>query len=61
VAILTQPFMPQASARILDQLAVAGDRRAFDALTDADALVGGTPLPAPQGVFPRHIEAEAAG
>jgi methionyl-tRNA synthetase len=61
VAVLTQPFMPDASAKILDQLAVPADRRTFTALTPADALVGGTPLPAPQGVFPRLVvEGEGA-
>jgi methionyl-tRNA synthetase len=56
IAMLTQPFMPDASAAILDQVAVAADKRNF---ADLDAmLVAGTPLPAPQGVFPRHIETE---
>jgi methionyl-tRNA synthetase len=61
VAILTQPFMPDASARILDQLAVSADRRAFDAVSDADRLVPGTPLPKPEGVFPRLVEGPADG
>lgn len=56
VAILTQPFMPDASAEILDQVAVAETARSF---ADFDAaLVAGTPLPAPHGVFPRHVETE---
>jgi methionyl-tRNA synthetase len=54
VAILTQPLMPGASARILDLLAVPADGRDFDAL--ATALVPQTPLPPPQGVFPRFVE-----
>ncbi len=58
VAMLTQPFMPDASAVILDQVAVAADKRSF---ADLDAvLVAGTPLPAPQGVFPRHVDTEEA-
>ncbi|MGE0719269.1 MAG: methionine--tRNA ligase [Alphaproteobacteria bacterium] len=62
LAILTQPFMPQASARILDQLGVPADRRRFTDLTGTSALVAGTPLPKPEGVFPRHVEAaEAVG
>lgn len=56
VAILTQPFMPDASAAILDQ--VAATERGFEAL-DA-SLKPGTPLPAPKGVFPRHEAEEAA-
>ncbi|MDJ0950511.1 MAG: methionine--tRNA ligase [Alphaproteobacteria bacterium] len=59
IAILTQPFMPDASARILDQLAVPEDRRAFAALGGEGALTQNTPLPKPEGVFPRYVEAEA--
>ena len=58
LAILTQPYMPDASARLLDLLAVPAGRRDFAAF-DA-ALVVGTALPAPAGVFPRHVEPEAA-
>ena len=59
LAILMQPVMPQAMAKMLDQLAVAEDARSFDRIADADALVPGTALPAPQGVFPRYVEPEA--
>jgi methionyl-tRNA synthetase len=41
--------------KILDQLAVAPDARDFTAL--AHALQPGTPLPKPEGVFPRYVEA----
>ncbi len=56
IAILTQPFMPDSSARLLDLLAVPPDSRSFDDLEKA--LVAGTPLPKPQGVFPRYVEKE---
>ena len=56
VAILTQPFMPDASAKILDQVAAPRDARDFTAL--AHPLAAGTPLPPPHGVFPRHVETE---
>lgn len=56
IAILTQPFMPHASSRLLDLVAVAEDRRTFADLEHS--LVGGTPLPKPEGVFPRYVEAE---
>jgi len=56
IAILTQPFMPDASAAILDQVAAPAEARSFAAL--ATALVPGTPLPKPEGVFPRHVEEE---
>jgi methionyl-tRNA synthetase len=62
LAILTQPVMPEASARILDLLAVPADARGFDRLgSGTEGLVPGTPLPPPQGVFPRHVEAEGQG
>jgi methionyl-tRNA synthetase len=59
VALLTQPFMPGASGRVLDQLGVGGDARTFAAWGEAHALVPGTPLPPPQGVFPRIAAEEA--
>ncbi|MEK0081954.1 methionine--tRNA ligase [Benzoatithermus flavus] len=62
LATLTQPFMPGASAKLLDLLAVPVADRAFTALGPEGAkLVPGTVLPAPSGVFPRYVEpAEAA-
>ncbi len=57
IALLTQAFMPDASAKLLDLLAVPADKRR---LADFEAaLSGGTLLPAPQGVFPRYVENEA--
>jgi len=56
LAILIQPFMPDAMSKLLDQLAVPADERNFAALTQEHALKPGTPLPAPQGVFPRYVE-----
>ncbi len=55
VAILLQPIMPDSMARLLDQLAVAPALRDFAALFKP--LEAGTPLPAPQGIFPRFVEA----
>ncbi|CAK0743019.1 Methionine--tRNA ligase [uncultured Gammaproteobacteria bacterium] len=60
LAILTQPFMPDASNRILDQLAVPAEARGFEQLDSAFVLTGGVPLPAPQGVFPRYVEPKLA-
>jgi methionyl-tRNA synthetase len=54
VATLLQPFMPEKTAAMLDQLGVPADGRGFDAL--AHALPAGTALPPPQGVFPRFVE-----
>lgn len=52
-AILAQPITPRAAGRILDQLAVPEDARGFDRLGEAGRLRAGTPLPKPEGVFPR--------
>lgn len=59
LAILLQPFMPGSAAKLLDLLAVPADARSFAQLGDASALVSGTVLPPPQGVFPRHVDTEA--
>jgi methionyl-tRNA synthetase len=63
VAIFLQPVIPQAASAILDQLAVAKDKRLFSHAYNFDfaktgrlndfSLVPGTPLPPPSGVFPR--------
>jgi methionyl-tRNA synthetase len=57
VATLLQPVMPESMARMLDQLGVAADARAFAGLVVP--LVDGQVLPAPQGVFPRYVEPAA--
>jgi methionyl-tRNA synthetase len=57
LALLTQAFMPEASARILDQLAVGEDARSFASYREGPAgLSPGTALPKPVGVFPRFAE-----
>jgi methionyl-tRNA synthetase len=56
-ATLLQPFMPESMGRMLDQLGVPQDARSFAAL--AMPLQAGIVLPAPQGVFPRHVEQAA--
>ncbi len=55
LAILAQPVMPGAGAKMLAQLAVADDARTFAHLTPDHALEPGTPLPKPEGVFPRFV------
>ena len=47
---------PDLREQLLDQLAVPAGQRDFAALTQEHALKSGTPLPAPQGVFPRYVE-----
>ena len=56
LAILAQPFVPDAAANLLDQLAVAPDRRQFIHLGDDHRLAVGTALPKPEGVFPRFTD-----
>lgn len=61
IAIMLQPFCPGASAKLLDQLAVPENERSFAHLTADYALKPGTPLPKPEGVFPRiQLKEEAA-
>jgi methionyl-tRNA synthetase len=57
LAILTQPFIPGAACKLLDQLAIPDAARRFAAL-DATPLVPGTRLPKPEGIFPRFVEAK---
>jgi methionyl-tRNA synthetase len=57
LAILIQPFMPDAMSKLLDQLAVPDDQRTFKYI-DHD-LEPGTALPAPTGIFPRYMEGTA--
>jgi len=59
LAILCQPVMPDSMAKMLDQLAVDAGARSFAALESR--LAPGTPLPAPQPIFPRYVEEEVAG
>ena len=54
VATVLQPFMPASMAAMLDQLGVPADQRQLAAL--AAPLAAGTELPAPRGIFPRHVE-----
>ncbi|MFH1803540.1 MAG: methionine--tRNA ligase [Pseudomonadota bacterium] len=59
--ILTQPLMPDSSAKILDQLSLGEEDRGFACLGPDHALVSGTELPKPTGVFPRYVEPEGEG
>jgi methionyl-tRNA synthetase len=60
VAILAQPFMPTAAAKLLDLLGVPADERQFSALDGDRRLAVGVPLPAPSPVFPRYVESEGS-
>lgn len=55
VATLLQPFMPTSMEKMLDQLGVLPEGRSLAGLTTPIPV--GITLPAPQGVFPRFVEA----
>jgi methionyl-tRNA synthetase len=59
LALLAQPFVPEAAARLLDQLGVNDETRSFAFFGPDHALQSGHQLPAPQPVFPRHVAAVA--
>jgi len=61
LALLTQPYMPDSSGKILDQLAVAEDARSFESFGPGHALSPGTALPKPEGVFPRYQGEDGEG
>ncbi|MBX7450804.1 methionine--tRNA ligase [Mycolicibacterium sp. 3033] len=50
--LLSQPVMPESTARLLDLLGQPADQRSFTAVPVR--LAAGTALPAPTGVFPRY-------
>lgn len=56
VAILAKPVMPASCDRLLDLLAIDEGARQFSNLDSANAIVSGTPLAKPEGVFPRFVE-----
>ncbi len=51
-ALLSQPVMPESTAKLLDLLGQPADQRAFTAV--GARLAPGLTLPAPTGVFPRY-------
>lgn len=55
-ALLVQPVMPASTATLLDLLGQPADQRDFAAI--GARLVAGTPLPKPDGVFPRYVNPE---
>jgi len=53
LGIFTQSVMPDSATKILDQVAVPNEQRTYAHAVADYALKAGTPLPLPQGVFPR--------
>jgi methionyl-tRNA synthetase len=60
IAILAQPAMPEASAKLLDILGIAAETNARNFAALGSRIKPGTVLPAPAPVFPRYIEPTAA-
>ena len=56
VAILAQPVMPDASAKLLDSLGVPANATRLRGARRRERHAQGTTLPAPVGVFPRYVE-----
>jgi methionyl-tRNA synthetase len=56
IAILTQPAMPAASAKMLDILGIPANERNFAMLGGHVRIRPGTTLPSPVPVFPRYVE-----
>src|SRR4051794_8643181 len=59
VAILAQPVMPTACAKLLDLLGIPDGSEARNFAALAIRINPGTVLPAPAAVFPRYVEAAA--
>ncbi len=58
IGILVQPYVPGSAEKLLDLLAIPAAGRSFAGLDTA--LVSGTLLPVPVGIFPRYVAAEEA-
>jgi methionyl-tRNA synthetase len=56
VAILVQPVMPSAAAKMLDLLAIPAEERRFQDIGGARRIDPGTKIPPPSAVFPRYVE-----
>jgi methionyl-tRNA synthetase len=60
IAILAQPAIPAASAKLLDSLGIAAQARDLAALEGGQRIAPGSVLPPPAPIFPRYVEPEAA-
>ena len=56
LAMITQPFVPEAAGRMLDQVGINEGNRGFEQYGIEGRLKVGAKLPKPEGIFPRHIE-----
>lgn len=60
IAILAQPAMPVACAKLLGSLGIPADERNFATLGGDVRIKPGSALPAPVPVFPRYVEPPSA-
>ena len=60
VAILVQPFMPEAAAKLLDLLAIPAEERQFRELGGGRRIAAGKAIPTPSPVFPRYVDGEGS-
>jgi len=58
VALMAQPFVPEAAGKLLTLLGVAEDQRDFAKVGAGNRLMSGAALPPPAPIFPRYVEAE---
>jgi methionyl-tRNA synthetase len=58
VAIMTQPFVPASSAKLLDFLGIREEERVFAFVGATHRLKSGMELPTPTPIFPRYVEDE---
>ncbi|MEE2999842.1 MAG: methionine--tRNA ligase [Pseudomonadota bacterium] len=56
LAIITQPFVPEAANKMLDQVGVGKSDRDFTQYGIKGRLNVGSKLPKPEGIFPRYID-----
>jgi len=61
IAIMTQPFMPDASDKMLNLLKIQVENRDFASLGEEHGLKSGVPLDKPEPIFPRFVEPEEEG
>ena len=60
LGISVQAVVPESGGRLLDQVAVPMEERTYGHISAQYALKSGTPLPPPEGVFPRIQTEEKA-
>lgn len=59
IGIAAQPAIPDGAGKLLDLLAVPQDKRMLADIGAHNRIAAGTMLPAPSGIYPRYVEAEA--